>query len=276
LASRWRTARGACLLQKIQRRQIAMQRSPVIFWLLLAATLAIDAVSMSNAFHRPSNTTWVIAYDALVAGQLSALSIWASLRRCKNFWTRVAPVAAVLVAAAVVGLFGKPPFVDVLPYYGLQVAAIMAIVWMLDRTSFWQWRTGSSAKWQYSVFELLVLMTVVAMLATTLRATDWFSGSRWINLAFICGSVSLAVAGTVVWTMSWHWLLRASGTVAFALLLGVAFMVTMEPFLPQFLTAHYLIQAIELSLWFAVGGIIPRDESNAVAASSVEQGPVQT
>ena len=253
----------------VQRRYTMPQRSPVIFWLLLAATVAIDAVVFAWMVLEPYPKFAAVAYDALVVGQLSVICIWSALTLAKTFWVRVAPLVAALLASVAMGMFGVPPrATSWLAYYGLHTALLLAAMWLFARTSFWRGRSGNLAKWRYSLAHLLVAMTVVAVLAAAMRGSELFDREGWINLAFILWSVILAVVSVVCWSLSGHWLLRLAGVLGLALLFGVGLSVfEVLPVFPFIIGSHYLIQGIILSVWLGCGPILPvRHVTRPVAA----------
>jgi hypothetical protein len=244
-------------------------RSPVIFWLLIAATISVDLVTFSWMVSEPHPSFAAVAYDALIAGQLSLVCIWSALSPAKTFWTRMAPFMAVLLAALVMALFGTPaPALNWLAYYGFHVALLLAILWLVARTAFWRRRSGTLINWRYSLAQLLITMTVVAVLAAALRGSELFDRDGWINLVFILWSVILAVVSVICWSLSGHWLLRLTGVLGVALLFGIGLSVFDAPPLSPFVIGtHYLVQGIILSVWLGCWPILPiADASLSVAA----------
>lgn len=245
------------------------QRSAIIFWLLLAATLSVDAVVFSWMASEPYPDPLyaVVTFDALILGQLSVVCIWSTITVTTNLWVRLAPIVAVVTAALLTATLVDEPvmlsssFTNHLAYYGLHVALLVTSIWLLQRTEFWRRRSGASREWQYSIAHLLIAMTVVAVLAAAMRNSVFFSEDRWINIAFACSSVGLTVAVVSLWSLSWHWLLRLAGALGFAVLLGFAFalalVVASNDRLAPNVGAHYLLQVIVLSIWLGCGPILP-------------------
>jgi hypothetical protein len=236
-------------------------RSPIIFWLLLAATLAVDAV----AFSSPSLEAHQLIVNALVLSQVSIVCIWSALSAPRTVVPRIIPIFAVLFAALLFAGFhaGSAPFGEnfqvSLTHYGFHGALLMAALWLLQRTAFWQRRGGAIREWKYSVADLLIAMTVVAVLAALMRNSPFLGQSGWLNLLFAGGCVALAVISVIVWSNSWHWLLRLAVVVGCAILLGAAFLVIplVGRIYSSILGAHYLIQALVLSIWLGCGPILP-------------------
>ncbi len=251
----------------LQRRYIMPQRSPVTFWLLLAATLAVYAVAISWVASGPFPTpvhAWAI-FDALTFGQLSLICIWSALRPVKTAWSRIAPIAAVPLAAVLVAAVVQDPvafwtgFSVYLFYYGLCAGLLLAVLWFLRRTRFWQRRFGTPRVWQFSLAELLIVMTAVAVLATAMRDTPFLGGDGWLAIAFIVSSVAIALANVLIWSLSIHWLLRLSGATSIALILGVvlALATGFEPIVARIIGGDLLIQSVVLSIWLGAGVILP-------------------
>jgi hypothetical protein len=102
-------------------------------------------------------------------------------------------------------------------------------------------------------------MTVVAVLATAVRESPFFGDDRWMNPAFVCSTVAIAVASVWIWAGSQPWILRLGGTLGLAILLAGAVSLTVVPFTTVFsviIGGHYLIQAIVLSIWLGCGPIL--------------------
>jgi len=239
------------------------RRPPVIVWLLFAATVSIDVAVYAGFVSEPHAGLWMVTYDALfdalMTGQLSVICIWSVLGATKTFWTRMAPWLAVVLASLVIGLFGFPPLRVGLPSYGLHVALLIAALWILERTAFWRRRSGTIAEWRYSIAHLLMIMTIVAVLAAATRNSDWFAQDGRLNTAIVCASVALAVVSVIAWcfSQSQHVLILFAAVLGFAMLLGAAFLIAEERFMPLYLGTHYLVQAIMLSAWIGIGQILP-------------------
>jgi hypothetical protein len=256
----------------MQRRQEMSQRSPVVYWSLFAATLAVDAVVLSwmAAEPYPANLYLVIAFHALVLSQLDLVSIWSAMGRPNQWWQRALPVPVVLLAAFLTARIMDEPvassdsFMNHMAYFAIHAALLIAALWLLRRTAYWQRRTATAEALRFSLAQLLLLMTFVAVLATLVRRSPFFGDERWVNIAFLGSSVLLAVVNVCLWTLAWHWLLRFAASLAAAILLGLtiplsAILVSDRVTILEFIIipSHYLIQSIVLSLWLAVAPILP-------------------
>jgi hypothetical protein len=253
------------------------QRSPLIFWLLLAATASVDAVAAVWAAggQYPVSEYATVVIHALVLGQLGVVCLVFAMSAKPTFLTRIAPWIAALVATLVIGLVIPPPadlrsvqvFSSYLGYYGLHCALLLAALWVLQRTKFWSRRTGEVRTWQFSLFHVLGLMTLVAVLTTLMRENLLFRGDKWLNVLFAGSFVTLAVASVIIWSSAWHWMLRLAGVLGIAIGFGAisgAIMLGESRMLNTDLATtfsvifgtYYLVQALVLSVWLGCGGIL--------------------
>jgi hypothetical protein len=252
------------------------QRSPLIFWLLLAATISVDAVAFSWAEAGPRDNYGFIAFEALVLSQISIVCIWSGLNSEKSMWTRFSPLLAVVLASLVWGMFSETHFVGKvgegwsrrvsveLVNQGLHASLLLAMLWLLKRTALWIRRSDSTAEWQFSIADLLVVMTVVAALGVGMRLTgvyddlDWLG---WAEIVFMGGSAVLAMSGVFIWSL-WRtpWVLRASGLIGVAIGLAAVKLLAEWRFPTEHavgVAAHFLIQALVLMVWLAWGPLLP-------------------
>jgi hypothetical protein len=166
------------------------------------------------------------------------------------------------------GQFTRFPESNFMTYLGesaLRAVAVLAALWLLQRTSYWRRRNGAAHTWQFSVLHVLGAMTITAILITLLHRNEYFFGDdRWTNIAFACSDVALVMASVILWSFSWNWVFRLASVIGIAILLGelaVAVIygkvgdIGMSAF--NILHAYYLVQAIVLSLWLGVGPVLP-------------------
>jgi len=261
------------------------QRSPLIFWLLLAATICVDAVVISWMTSESNLASLFVAvtFYALILSQLSVVCIWSAFRETKTVWTRIAPLLASILATLLAILIETPEalldsFMNHFAYYGLHAALVLATLWLLRAVKRGRIK-AASRNWQFSLLHLLGVMTVVAVLAALLRNSPFFSDDPWLNVAFAVSSVALTTASVFFGGLSCHWLLRLVGVVGCALLLSGALMLGTELYSGTgrdfhiLIGALYLIQALVLSIWLAWGQIIP--VANAPAGATDEGLPTR-
>lgn len=260
------------------------RQSPLIFGILLTATLVVDIAVFSRVASEtfPAPFYLQMAYDALIASQLSVICIWAVLSSKKIKWlpALLAPVVAALVATT----FSDDPvnFTDefklCLSIYGLAAAMLVVMLWFFRDTNYWRRRTGIEIRWRYSVAQLLVAMTVVACLAVAMRGGPFHGDTAALNILFVSSIAILAMWSVIVWSSSLHWFIRLGAVLGLALLIG-AFFWLMDDWLFDdvgseisiALGSHFVIQAIALSAWLALGPILPLSAESA--ADSAPQLP---
>lgn len=241
------------------------QRSLIIAWLLLAANVCADIVALT--WMQPASRAELseVVFFALIASQLSAVCIWSALRPKMSIWTRVAPVAGVVTSALAFELVDADAAKDFLPFFGLQAAGLLVLLWVFRRSAYWRRRSGVDTNWQFTVAQLLIVTTVVALLAAALRQGSLFnSGDFLLVAAFLCCSVALAIASVFLWSRASHWLLRLASVLVIAIGLGASFYVE-DIFMMWYATVHYVVQGIVLSTWLVWGQILPLNERRDAA-----------
>lgn len=270
----------------VQRRCNMPHPSPIIFWLLLAATISIDAVAFSWAASEPDYSYGFVTFDALMLSQISVVCIWSGLSVAKSIWTRISPFLAVIVASLAWGMLGFEHFAGTiglqewmertsaaLVHQGLHAAPLLAMLWLFKRTAYWKLKSDSSAEWQFSVADLLIVMTIVAVLGAGIRYTEVFGILDWTSVGFIGSSAILALASVFIWSLWWTPLfLRLCGVIGVAIFLAAALSFTEEPFTKVFsvvIGTHYLIQALVLCMWLGCGSILPLSRASAADRRTV-------
>lgn len=110
-------------------------RSPVNFWLLLAATICVDAVVFSWFIAGQLSAPWyaTLVLEALIIGELSIVCIWSALGATQTPWARTAPIAAVVFAAWAIATFVNPvvAFSDVFKLYLAYCGLYVALLWLV-------------------------------------------------------------------------------------------------------------------------------------------------
>lgn len=248
------------------------QRSLINFWLLLAATISVDAVLLASTYaeeHRHIDSLFV----ALVFGQLSALCVWALFASRQQFMRAIVPFAFSIAAALWMGL-ARQAIQVVLAYSSLclaHAAALIALLWALKRTKYGRrWSDPSDAGvWQFSIKHMLVVMTTLAVLVFILRSAVLFQEKWLLVVILIANNVGLALECVLVQGTAWHAILRSAAIAAVALLFG-ALLNAIRDWTDVFILN--LIHAFVLFLWLEVGGIMPaRRPANAVATEGASQ-----
>lgn len=164
-------------------------------------------------------------------------------------------MTAVAASALCYGLYDEN-MPAIFAFFGLHAYTLLVMLWLFRRTAFWRGRSGTKSEWRFSIAHLLLTMTIVAVLAAVLRNSELFATDALINALLIAGAVVIAIATVVIWSLSWHWLIRLAGALAVAIIISILFLID-GPYLALFLSYHFLIQAVILSLWLCVGSILP-------------------
>lgn len=243
------------------------QRSRIIVWLLLAATLCVDTVMLTRARSVEISLYNALVFFALIMGQLSLVCIWSALRETVSWWSRIAPVIAAVLSAAAMALVGSDfTVVEYLSFFGLYAAALLALLWVFRRSKYWQRRSGIETAWQFSIAQLLFVMLIVALLAVSVRHGGGFDDEPVVNGLFLAGSALVSLGATFLWSLRLHWLLRLAAVAGLALMLSGVFSF-ISTYLVYFFSIHYLVQAAILCIWFAWGQILPlKTEDDEVSA----------
>jgi hypothetical protein len=238
-------------------------RSPVIFWLLLAATICIDAVAMSWSYIAGLQRTEQL-YLALFCGQLSAICIWSVFSLRSGYWRFLVPFAMAFAGALWagwvsydrVGLTAEAYAVAHAGLWATHAALLMGLLWVLRQLSITSGLSfkNSASRWQFSIGQLLVLMTTVAILIVILRKAELIH-EVWVWIAvLLANNVGIAIAVALIHTTDWHWLVRATVAAGVAIALGVVVLMINRSY-SEILVIN-LIQTFVLFLWLEYGGLM--------------------
>ena len=254
------------------------RHSPVVFSLLLAATICVDAVVVFWSFAASLGHMEEL-YFGLLCGQISVVSIWAAFTQAPNLWRWLLPVSLPFAAALLTAwsYARRPrPWTDddsmelILLYAGLwlgQVALIEAGLWCLRQTALVKRFQNSEVapRWQFGVKHLLAAMTGLGVYIVIVRYGMIFDVIVPF-VAWVCNNAILAVVAATLNILRWHALLQL------ALLAGLAILFTAAihgigegPASP----ALNLIQVAVIFVWVQFGGLIsPRLVPSADNASA--------
>ena len=256
------------------------QRSPIIFWLLLAATLSVDALVWTWPWPKNLDRPYVLRLQGpLITGQLSAICVWSVLRIKRPAWVQIMPWLAAVVASIatpelVFSVISR--FRVAMTYHGVFVALHLAALWLFERTLYWRRCTGLSRVWSYSVAQLLLTMMIVAALVASIRYNPEFNELLLAFGTVICGQVAVTISSLICWSSSRHVLIRLAGTLGSALVvvfaIGLAFNLRHQnlslelfKFTTRIFGPEFLIQALVLSVWIGIGEILPASRPTIAA-----------
>ncbi len=200
----------------------------ILFWLLLAATAAVDAVAIMWMMEGGTESQAAFLYDALVTAQLSVVTMWGVFGARNASTALVAAVLAVGVVSLLEPRFAELSLAEAGGIYGSFVSLLALVLWLLKQTSFWRQLVGSdeSNQWQYSMSHMLAAMTVVALVIVALRGSELLLESEdlWKSLVMLTiGDVALATSVLIVWLWtSWqpYWWPRLAAAFLPALAIG--------------------------------------------------------
>lgn len=237
------------------------QKSPAIFWLLLAATLAVDSVAASWAYMATLDQAGNI-YFGLVCSQISVVCIGSSFSPASSYQRWTGPLAvSVIVAALTTSLLHDRggAYQNFLVYLSLwlpQAAILLVLLWFLQQAPIAErWGSPNSrGNWQFSVAHLLIMTTACAALLVILRLAERMH-EYWVVLAaWIANNIALAVAALFIHVRRWHGFLRLGATLGVSLALALWIQTSTQGH-PEALFVN-LIQAIVLFVWLVNGGIV--------------------
>ena len=250
------------------------QQSRLIFWLLLAATLAVDVVATSWIFHnklggRPSTTFFI----GLAFGQLSVLCAWAVLYGERIGFRWLAPFAAGAIVGGLLSSAERGYFVkNMITYTGLmwaQAALALPALWLLRPFRFVSGishRTGQS-RWQFGTRHLLALMTCLAgLLGVVLRSQKLSDNAGEVVVVVVCNAVLLLAVVSIVAKTNLHIVLRLAASLGAALAIAIPcewFLIGLARGENTF--AMNLIQSVVIWAWLEV--LRPQPDANISVAA---------
>jgi hypothetical protein len=238
-----------------QRRYHMQQRAPLIFWLLLAATISLDLVvfSWSSLFGRSDKYELMVL--ALAFSQVSTLCIWLVFcpRPAAHRW----PIAGAVFAAAVAGIYRSESGIGIVEsatLIGLHAAAVFMAVWLQKIAAAHGGQFSTDA--QFSIKSLFVLTTATAVLAALVRSSEIVQAQWVFTVIFILSNVTVAVGSLLLWNRNWHSILRLAASLALAMVIGWC-LSWVKPHLAGDSEILCCVQVIIIFAWLQFGQIIP-------------------
>ena len=257
-----------------------MQRSPVIFWLLLAATICVDAMATYGIldFGSEGHIAAVTLYIALAFGQLSVLCAWAVLWHVRLGLRWLVPFLTGIPIALTMAYVISPPLIErLLSYTSLMwthVALVLLSLWLLKPTRIFAGASDHSNQpsWQFSISHLLVLMTCVAVLTVVLRNADILVDEPAAVVFFTIGNAILLIAIVAGTQTRWPWPLRLTASLGTAIIIAGICEWTQTSFADEINSfAFNLIQAIVIWLWLEQMRPAPAAELTPAIAVSLPE-----
>ena len=262
------------------------QQSQILFWLLLAATIAVDSVAI--AWIREAGPLSLAAYlfEALVIGQLAVVCVWAVFRSPGKIWSLLAVTFAVLVCAVLdVVCDGSATARELVGIYAVFAASLVGTLWILRRSAPWRRITGdSSIVWQFSIGQVLVVTTLVALVITALRGSELLQEYElWrLLVALTICDVLLVVATMLAWAVPSNVFFRLAGACLAAAAIGVLLAVAAtagilgqntQTTLTQDripIVAYAIVISLTLFAWLEFGSIV-RHKQPATSVPPIEK-----
>jgi hypothetical protein len=240
------------------------QQNRVIFGLLLAATLAVDAVVGVWLLVDNLNQHFAVAFFALSFSQLSVLTTWVVLssKYAGSRWL-LPFVGGAAVAAYITFLGDIPPNASRMGIYlvsvvmmWFHVTAVLVIVWLLKPTRICASfnRQGDTSHWQLSLMQLLIVMSCLAILIVLVKNSEWTTDGRLVALMTIPIVNFAPLFGALAAVQSnLHWLLRLALSIASGLMIAAVFEWIGSEFADKInLFAFSAIQAVVIWAWLEV------------------------
>jgi len=199
------------------------RRGPVNFWLLLAATICVDAVVLSWVIRDGVESYYVgVLYDALLFSQLSVACVWATF--AARGWLRNALVlvAVGIVAAITTSVAVEISILETITIVGTYFTWLMLLLWTLKHSKYWQSRgKDTTSTWQFSTAQLLGLMSIIGVLVTLLRRSELALEVGEMIAATLVTTGILVTAIIVIWVMPWHVVMRLAASLTLGALFGL-------------------------------------------------------
>lgn len=254
-----------------QRRYHMQHRSPLVAWLLLATTISVDLVVFGvNGLVDSGDHLKAFAY-ALVFGQLSVLCIWFAFSTNRNLLRWI--VAGIVFAVAVLATYSVERRQDLVFSFILNAIHTTALAMMLlTHRIIAALRRRTSTAVQFSIRDLFVLTTVIAVLAAMSSSAKVLQQA--FAVFFILNNVMMAVTALVLWNQSWHWILRVAAALAIGILAGWCLSL-FRPHLSGDLEVLNCVQVLVILTWLELGGIIAKNEKVEDSDSAAYLGTQQ-
>jgi hypothetical protein len=241
-------------------------RSPVIFWLLLAATLCVDIVATVWLFKETLQLRSATLFMAMAYAQISILCVWAVLRSTTIRFRWVVPfvpgfLAALTITLAQVGkrsgaIFTWEVLLAFVSLMWVHVASLLLMLWLLKPTRLLaSYIDGSRERsWQFTIKHLLILSTGIPVLVIVFKNSEivhsGVTSRGFVEfVSWVIGNIALTVVIAAIAPKKWAWLLKLASYAGAGLALG--------PFLqwavPELSRESFSIPAFSLMQAFVVG-----------------------
>jgi hypothetical protein len=263
------------------------QRNPVLAVLLLAATLALDAVAITWLARAGVESAAAYLYDALVSAQLALACLWAvfAAKRIVRGWLAI--IGAVAIATICEMRLTGESFPEAAATYLFYAVLLSIALWVLKRSSLWQRiSVTKTSVWHYSTALLLAMTTAVAVLIVLVRKSGILFDAMptWRLIAILtAGDVLLVLATVVLWARRSILPMRLAAVCATAIAigfievacgvsgaLGTELTKVLQQEWPAQFSAYALIMSLTIFIWLELVPIVPSSR-DAGAPSANDQ-----
>lgn len=249
-------------------------RSPAIFWLLLAATLAVDAVAIYWMFSKDNSAASGTFWIALSFAEISVLAIWAILFSPSVGLKWLAPFVGGCVVALIMYQANSHSrdttyLFDITGLMWVHTTVAIALLWMLKPTRWLaKWSDDASQRrWQFSIAHILTLMTCVSVLCVLLGNVELLARDAKYAITLALANSALLLAGLVISEQIRVGFLRFAASVGAAIAIAAICELTDIAFAREInLFAFNLIQMAMLWSWIEV--IAPASPSTSTSPSA--------
>ena len=251
--------------------------APLILWLLLLATLSIDAVVIAWLVQSPNLQTAGNLFDALCFGQLSVACIWMVFGQRHVAWKALVGGLALLIAAAATARLFEFRLWETLALYVGYATLLVLLLWTIKQSVLRPIPLATKTPvWQFSLGQLLVLMTVVGVLISLLRRSELLRSLGEAVATDLFAYSVLAAGQVVIWSRAWNLRLRMTASLARppSLASPVGFMMgCADPllgFAPDDITmflVNGLVQTLVIICWLEWGQILPQADVESIDES---------
>jgi len=245
------------------------QRSLVTIGLLLLTTALVDVAAfryMREHTLDDFSFSGRVLYSALFISQINLATIWVTVGPRPSHWRWGAVVLATLGAVWLSTQSGFRGFSDAFVIFAGTAVILWLMLWCLMRTSFW-WRLdgfGERPSWQFSLRQLLLLMTLLALLIVVLKdAHEIMTANVADVISFMGGSAFLALTAVLMEQTNLHRFVRVGSMFGIALVISALSCLVNSTSLANFMDAYtaigsfFLIQTGVLTVWLTLGPIVP-------------------
>lgn len=243
------------------------KRSPIIFWLLLAATLCVDAVVVVWVMESGADAAEILGWS-LAFSQLGITCVWAIVCQPRVGWKWLVPIGLALAVAGtavfierritILSSAGIREIVETTSVLWLYVLITIGVLWLLKPTRVFKsyQATSTAPPWQFGLRHLILLMTLTPILLIAASVGGDYGDTLLDPYLLFCLGLSslLLISAILVVQRPWHWVLKAGALSSCALAISVTSIIP-NPFSNELMLVtipFHLILALVYWPWLEV------------------------